>query len=159
MGNSFPNKTHLFKSYITGMDLAHQVAIITGSAQGLGKAFASRLLEAGVKVCISDINVEKGEEALTQLRQRFGLDKVHFVGCDVTSDEQFEKLFDKAEELFGVDCVDIFVNNAGVNTSVGWKKCMEVNIMAVLRGAEIAVERMKKAGKQGQIINTASLGK
>ena len=70
------------------MDLGHQVAIITGSAQGLGKAFASRLLEAGVKVCISDINVEKGEEALTQLRQRFGLDKVHFVGCDVTSDEQ-----------------------------------------------------------------------
>ena len=102
--------------------------------------------------------VEKGE-ALTQLRQRFGLDKVHFVGCDVTSDEQFEKLFDKAEELFGVDCVDIFVNNAGVNASVGWKKCMEVNIMAVLWGAEVAVERMKKAGKQDQIINTASLGK
>ena len=33
-----------------------------------------------------------------------------------------KKLFDKAKELFEVDCVDIFVNNAGVNTSVGWKK-------------------------------------
>ena len=38
------------------------------------------------------------------------------------------------------------------------KKCMDINIMAVINGTEIAVERMKKAGKAGQIINTASMG-
>ena len=43
-----------------------------------------------------------------------------------------------------MDCVDILVNNAGINTNWGWKKCMQVNIMAVMTGNEIAMERMKK---------------
>ena len=141
------------------MDLNNKVAIITGSAQGLGKAFAARLLEVGVKVCISDLNKEKGEAALKELQERFGADKVCFVPCDVTKDEEFRNLFDKAEEYFKVGCVDILGNNAGINTNYGWSKCMEVNIMAVMNGTEIAMERMKQVGKHGQIINTASLGK
>ena len=68
-------------------------------------------------------------------------------------------MFDKAEKYFNVGCVDILGNNAGINTNYGWRKCMEVNIMAVMNGTEIAMERMKKAGKPGQIINTASMGK
>ena len=56
-----------------------------------------------------------------------------------------------------MDCVDILVNNAGINTNWGWKKCMQVNIMAVMTGNEIAMERMKKTGKRGQVINTASM--
>jgi len=139
------------------MELNNKVAIITGSAQGLGKAFAVRLLEVGVRVCISDVNAENGEMTLKELRERFGQDKVHFVACDVTSDEQFKNLFDKAEEFFKVNCIDILANNAGVNVNFGWKKCMDINIMAVINGTEIAVERMKKAGKAGQIINTASM--
>jgi len=139
------------------MEFNNKVAIITGSAQGLGKAFASRLLEVGIRVCISDVNANKGEATLKELRERFGQDKVHFVACDVTSDEQFKNLFDKAEEFFKVDCVDILANNAGVNVNLGWKKCMDINIMSVINGTEIAVERMKKAGKVGQIINTASM--
>ena len=66
------------------MDLQNKVAIITGSAQGLGKAFAARLLEVGVKVCISDVNKEKGEATLAELGERFGPEKVCFVQCDVT---------------------------------------------------------------------------
>jgi len=139
------------------MDLNNKVAIITGSAQGLGKAFAARLLEVGVKVCISDVNKDKGEAALKELKERFGEDKVCFVPCDVTKDEEFRNLFDKAEKYFNVGCVDILANNAGINTNYGWRKCMEVNIMAVMNGTEIAMERMKKAAKPGQIINTASL--
>ena len=141
------------------MDLNNKVAIITGSAQGLGKAFAVRLLEVGVKVCSSDLNKDKGEAALKELKERFGEDKVYFVPCDVTKEEEFKNLFDKAEEHFKVGCIDILSNNAGINTNYGWRKCMEVNIMAVMNGTEIAMERMKKAGKPGQIINTASLGK
>ena len=141
-----------------GMDLNNKVAIITGSAQGLGKAFAARLLEVGVKVCISDVNKDKGEAALKELKERFGEDKVCFVPCDVTKDEEFRNLFDKAEKYFNVGCIDILANNAGINTNYGWRKCMEVNIMAVMNGTEIAMERMKKAAKPGQIINTASLG-
>ena len=144
---------------LTKEDMDNKVAIITGSAQGLGKAFAARLLEVGVKVCISDLNKDKGEATLKELQERFGEDKVCFVPCDVTKDEEFRNLFDKAEKYFNVGCVDILGNNAGINTNYGWRKCMEVNIMAVMNGTEIAMERMKKAGKPGQIINTASMGK
>ena len=139
------------------MEVSGKVAIITGSAQGLGKAFAARLLEAGGKVCISDVNKAKGEATLTELRERFGQEKVCFVECDVTKEEDFVNLFDKTEQFFKVSCVDILANNAGVNLNFGWRKCMEINIISVMLGTEIALERMRKAGKPGQIINTASM--
>lgn len=140
------------------MDLTNKVVVITGSAQGLGKAFAVRLLEVGAKVCISDLKLETGEKTLYELKERFGDEKVCFVACDVTIEEQFNNLFDKSEEFFKVSCVDILVNNAGINTNFGWRKCMEVNIMAVMMGTEIAMNRMRKSGKKGhQIINVASM--
>jgi len=139
------------------MSVANKVCVITGSAQGLGRAFAVRLLTAGAKVCISDLKQETGEKTLTELKERFGEKKVCFVTCDVTKEEQFKNLFDKAEEFFGVSCVDILVNNAGINTNLGWRKCMEVNIMAVMMGTEIAMERMRKSPNKGQIINVASM--
>merc|ERR1711892_574357 len=139
------------------MDVSNKVCVITGSAQGLGKAFAVRLLNAGSKVCISDLKQETGEKTLAELRERFGAGKVCFVACDVTDEDQFKNLFNKAEEFFKVSCVDILVNNAGINTNFGWKKCMEVNIMAVMMGTEIAMERMRKSPNKGQIINVASM--
>ena len=119
--------------------------------------FATRLLEGGGKVCISDVNQEKGEDTLAGLRERFGQEKVCFVMCDVTKEEQFVNLFDKTEEFFKVSCVDLLANNAGVNLNFGWRKCMEINIISVMLGTDIALERMRKAGKSGQIINTASM--
>merc|ERR1711936_1099398 len=103
------------------MDVRGKVCIIAGSAQGLGRAFAIRLLEGGGK------------------------------------EEQFVNLFDKTEEFFKVSCVDLLANNAGVNLNFGWRKCMEINIISVMLGTDIALERMRKAGKSGQIINTASM--
>lgn len=139
------------------MDIRDKVCIITGAAQGLGKAFAARLLEAGAKVCISDIDQKVGEAACEELRERFGPANVCFAACDVCNEEQFNNLFDKAEEFFKVSCVDLLANNAGVNTNLGWRKCMAINIISVMLGSEIAQERMRKAGKAGQIINTASM--
>ena len=52
--------------WIFEMDVSNKVCIITGSAQGLGKAFAIRLLSAGAKVCLSDLKVEAGEKTLTE---------------------------------------------------------------------------------------------
>ena len=119
--------------------------------------FSLRLLEAGAKVCISDINQEVGDSALEELKERFDPTKVCFVACDVCQEEQFSALFDQAEQFFKVSCVDILANNAGVNTNFGWRKCMEVNIISVMLGTELAMQRMRKAGKAGQIINTASM--
>merc|ERR1711892_696470 len=139
------------------MSVENKVCIITGSAQGLGKAFAVRLLTAGARVCISDLKQETGEKTLAELKERFGDGKLCFVDCDVTDEDQFKNLFIMAEEFFKVSCIDILVNNAGINTNFGWKKCMEVNIMSVMMGTEIAMERMRKSPNKGQIINVASM--
>ena len=139
------------------MDVSGKVCIITGAAQGLGLACAARLLEAGARLCISDLNQTKGQLSLSHLRERFGEDKVCFVKCDVTKEKEFINLFDKTEEFFLVSCVDLLVNNAGIGTNHGWRPCLEVNIISVMLGTQIALERMRKANKAGQIINTASM--
>jgi len=141
----------------SNMKVQDSVCLITGSAQGLGKAFAVRLLAAGAKVCISDVREEGGLATLKELREKFGAEKVTFVQCDVTKPEQFSKLFDECEAYFKVECIDLLVNNAGINTNWGWRKCMEVNIIGVMTGTEIALERMKKQPKKGTIVNTASM--
>jgi len=139
------------------MKVENSVCLITGSAQGLGKAFAVRLLSAGARVCISDVREEGGLATLKELREKFGEKKVTFVQCDVTKPEQFTRLFDECESYFNVPCIDLLVNNAGINTNWGWRKCMEVNIIGVMNGTEIALERMKKQPKKGTIVNTASM--
>lgn len=140
------------------MEVHGKVCVITGSAQGLGKAFAVKLLEAGAKVCLSDLRQENGEKTMAEMKERFGVGSVCFVKCDVTKEDEFKNLFDKAEEFFKVKCIDILVNNAGINTNFGWRKCMDVNIMAVMMGSEMAMDRMIKTGRSDhQIINTASM--
>ena len=59
-------------------DPKNKIAIITGSAQGFGKEFAKRLLAKGAKVCLSDLNVEKGQKTLEELQNTFGKDYVTF---------------------------------------------------------------------------------
>ena len=139
------------------LEVKNKVCIITGSGAGLGKAYAAKLLQFGTKVCISDINEKAGAETLQEFQEKFGKDKACFVRCDVTKEEQFVNLFDETEKFFGVKCVDILVNNAGINNNLGWRKCFDVNIMGVMIGMEIALERMQKTSTKGEIINCASL--
>lgn len=140
------------------MQIKGKVVIITGSGQGLGRAFAVRLLEHGARVCLSDYNLETGSNTLKELSARFGEENVHFIKCDVTKEEELKSLYDGCETHFKSK-VDIFCNNAGINHIPGWKKCMDIDIMAVICGTELAVDRMdiRKGGKGGLIVNTASL--
>jgi len=140
------------------MKVEGKIVIITGSAQGLGKAFASHLLNEGAKVCISDLNAEIGKETVSEFGERFGRESVHFIQCDVTKHEDLKNLYDGCEEHFGSK-VDIFCNNAGISNTLNWQKCMEVNIMAVMSGTYLALEKMSRenGGKGGVIINIASL--
>jgi len=138
-------------------DVENKVCIITGSASGLGKSYASKLLQNKAKVCISDIDEKAGATTLKEFQERFGIDRVCFIRCDVTKEEQFINLFDETEKTFDVKCVDLLVNNAGINNNLGWRKCFDVNIMGVMMGMEIALDRMQKSPKKGEIINCASL--
>jgi len=139
------------------MELKGRLVVITGSAQGLGKAFARRLLQDGAKVCLSDVQEPVGLATKAELQEAFGEGNVHFARCDVTKPEDVAALYDAAEEYFK-DKVDIWCNNAGINHNSGWQKCMDIDIMAVMAGTYYAMDRMSKAkgGRGGLIVNTAS---
>jgi len=140
------------------MNVQDKLVIITGSSQGLGKAFAVVLLEAGASVCLSDVNPETGEKALTELGEKYGKEKVHFIKCDVLNKDDIVNLYEGCEAHFG-KTVDIFCNNAGINHAQGWKLCMDIDIMAVMECTEYVLDKMdmRKGGKGGLIVNTASL--
>merc|ERR1719391_1536314 len=139
------------------MELKGRLVVITGSAQGLGKAFAKRLLQDGARVCLSDIQEPVGLATKTEFQEKFGSEMVHFVRCDVTKEEDVVSLYNEAEEHFK-DKVDIWCNNAGINHNAGWRKCMDIDIMAVMQGTYYAMDRMSKmnGGRGGMIVNTAS---
>lgn len=139
------------------MNVKDKLVIITGSSQGLGKAFAVVLLEAGASVCLSDVNPETGENALSELGAKYG-ERVHFIKCDVLVKEDIVNLYEGCESHFG-KTVDIFCNNAGINHARGWKLCMDIDIMAVIECTEYVLDKMdmRKGGKGGLIVNTASL--
>jgi len=139
------------------MELKGRLVVITGSAQGLGKAFAKRLLQDGARVCLSDIQEPVGLATKAEFQEKFGSEMVHFVRCDVTKEEEVVSLYDKAEEHFK-DKVEIWCNNAGINHNAGWRKCMDIDIMAVMQGTYYAMDRMSKmnGGRGGLIVNTAS---
>jgi len=140
------------------MDVQGKLAIITGSSQGLGKAFAVKLLEAGALVCLSDVNSSTGSTALAELSEKFGKNKLHFIKCNVLEKIDIESLYEGCEKHFG-RTVDIFCNNAGINHIRGWKLCMDIDIMAVMECTEYVLDKMDitKGGKGGLIVNTASL--
>lgn len=106
-----------------------KLAFITGSAGGLGKEFAKRILDEGGRVCISDVNIETGRGTLEEFAERYGQDRVHFVRCDVTDSTSIDEAFRSALEHFGADRLDILVNNAGVmGEREGWRLCMDINL-------------------------------
>ena len=102
-------------------DVKNSRAIITGSAQGLGKEFAKRLLQDGCKVCLSDIDIEKGLETKSQFQKQFGLgdDAVCFVKCDISINEDWTELWESAEKYLNGP-IDILINNAGLFPAVSY---------------------------------------
>ena len=87
--------------------LEGKVAIITGAAQGMGAAHAKLFIEEGAKVVLTDLNEEKGQQTAAELG-----DNAIFVKQNVTSEEDWKAVVDKAVEAFGK--VDVLVNNAGI---------------------------------------------
>jgi len=138
-------------------DVSGKSAIITGSAQGLGKQYAIHLLQEGAKVCISDVNEKLGQETVAELGKKFGKDKVIFVKCDVTQEEQLRQLWEEAASKLGY--ISVLINNAGVNFAPGWKRSVDIMLLGVVHGMQLAREKMDKSkgGQGGRIINTASI--
>ena len=99
--------------FMNQIDLAHQSAIVTGGARGIGFAISQRLLQSGAAVCLWDRDVEALKDAEQKLAP-FG--QVHGVTVDVTDEKSVQSAVDATVARLGF--ISILVNNAGIG---GWK--------------------------------------
>ena len=139
--------------------------IVTGAAQGIGRAIGEALLDEGADVCFADLNGEKAAEAAAANEQRAseGGGKVMSALVDVSKRDQVEEMIAKTVEQFGK--LNVKFNNAGVNkplnfldvTEDNWDFIMRINGLGVLIGMQEAAKQMIKQGTGGKIINTASI--
>ncbi|XP_021000823.3 uncharacterized protein [Parasteatoda tepidariorum] len=138
------------------MSMKGKVALVTGGARGIGRAYTTALLNNGVKVCICDVNEITASEFIGSLPDNLKKN-AFFQKCDVTDVKNFKDAFDKTIEVFGK--IDIVVNNAGIQDEHNWKKTIEVNLMAVIQGVKLAFQYMgvDNGGKGGSVVNTASV--
>jgi 2-hydroxycyclohexanecarboxyl-CoA dehydrogenase len=139
--------------------LTGKVAIVTGAAQGIGRAIASRLGDEGAKVAIADIQLDAAEGAATELRAA-GAAAIA-VALDVTRFDDAIAAADRVERELGT--IDILVNNAGwdvlkpfVETGPElWDKIIAINFRGVLNCCKAVAPRMQSRGA-GKIISISS---
>jgi meso-butanediol dehydrogenase/(S,S)-butanediol dehydrogenase/diacetyl reductase len=139
--------------------------IVTGAAQGIGRAIGEALLDEGGDVCFADLNGEKASEvaAANEKRAADNGARVMAAPVDVTQRDQVQAMIAKTVEAFGK--LDVKFNNAGVNkpmnfldvTEENWDFIMGINGLGVLIGMQEAAKQMIAQGTGGKIINTASI--
>ena len=141
------------------VDLNNKVALVTGAARGIGQAIADLYAANGARVIYSDIDYAEAREKAAQA-----------AGCkamllDVTDEDQVERAIQAIVEEFG--CLDIVVNNAGVNTLTArvtieqfprseWDRILNVDLTGVFLVSKAAARVMAAQGS-GRIINIASI--
>jgi NAD(P)-dependent dehydrogenase (short-subunit alcohol dehydrogenase family) len=141
--------------------LNNKVAIVTGSAEVIGKATAILFGKEGAKVVVADINEKKGKKVVDEIQQTGGA--AIFFMIDVTNEKQWQSLMDTTTEKYGK--LNVIVNNAGIsrakdieNTSLeDWNDIMGVNATGVFLGTKYAIGAMKDNGELCSIINRSSI--
>ena len=142
--------------------LSGRIALITGSAGGIGKAIAKKFADEGACVVINDINQDRLNNAMDEFKASYGRDTAASTLLDVTSNETIETAFDDAVLAFGG--VDIIVNNAGISISKSlldhseqdWDKLFDLLVKGQFLVSKAGVRVMKKQGIGGDIINIVS---
>ena len=141
-------------------DLTGQRAIITGGAQGFGRAIAERLVDSGARVSLWDREVE----TLTgTARELAGRGEVHTATVDVANEAQVDAATRATVERFGG--IDILVANAGIAGATApvwevpadaWRQVIEVNLTGVFSAAAPSSRTCARSG-YGRIVNIASI--
>ncbi len=137
-----------------------KVALVTGSARGIGYSTAALFAEEGTRVVICDMSPEAAAQAAETISREYGVEALP-LACDVSDEQQVEVMVANAIDAFGG--IDILVNNAGVTrdnllfkmTTADWDVVMGVH----LRGTFLctrAVQRHMVEKRSGKIVNLSS---
>lgn len=147
---------------MTDTSLKDRVAIVTGGNSGIGLAIVLELAKHGANVVIDYVARPEAIDALAKQVRALG-DQVIGVQADVSKVAELQKLIAAAVRKLG--CVNIMVNNAGVETRTSvldtteaqYDKVLSVNLKSAFFGTQLAAQQMIKQGGGGRIINITSV--
>ena len=139
-----------------------KIAIITGAAQGIGRAIALELADEGADMLLADIQQDKVMRVAAEVGERGR--KAIATSVDVTRSDQLEAMVEQAIETFGR--VDILINDAGGSGNVGvqhiddvsedaWDASVDLNLKGVFLCCKAVVPHMRRQG-YGRIVNLSS---
>ena len=145
------------------VNLNEQVAIVTGGANGIGRAIVQRLIENDAHVVIVDIDGEAGEQAVEEVVAAGGT-CISLVG-DVSNPEQMEGMVEQVMARFGQ--INILINNAGINTRSDrvpiheysledWHRIVDIDLTGVFVTSRAVIPEMLKS-PGGRIVNISSI--
>lgn len=142
------------------MRLKGRAAIVTGGANGIGKAIALTFVREGAKVAIVDFDREGAFALKEQIEKNQG--EAIAIPCDVSKSSEVNPMIDRVRKTFGR--IDILINNAGIIrrgtietvTEEDWDRVIEVNLKGTFNCSKAVVETMKQQ-RYGKIINVSSI--
>jgi rhamnulose-1-phosphate aldolase/alcohol dehydrogenase len=142
--------------------LSGRVALVTGSAGGIGKAIAKKLAEEGACVIINDINEERLNTTKEEFVKTFSKDAVSSTTLNVTDAASIDAAVDATSLAFGG--VDIVINNAGISISKSiaehsleeWDKLFDILVKGQFMVSKKGIEVMRKQGFGGDVVNIVS---
>ncbi|MDR1195522.1 MAG: 3-oxoacyl-[acyl-carrier-protein] reductase [Endomicrobium sp.] len=143
------------------MKLKGKTAVITGSAQGIGRAIAETFAQEGANIVISDINAELSQKTADEIKAKFAVETISVAG-NAAKLEDCENLVKSSLDKFAK--IDILVNNAGITkdnlvlrmTEDQWDAVIAVNLKGVFNCTKAVSKPMFKQ-REGRIINIASV--
>jgi 3-oxoacyl-[acyl-carrier protein] reductase len=152
------------------MKLDESTIVITGAARGLGAAMARQLAEAGARIALIDLQ----SDLLFKTRDSLPGTGHHAVVASVSDESQVDAAFEEIEDRLGA--IDGLVNNAGITRDgllvkvkdgevvdrmslAQWQQVIDVNLTGVFLCGRAAAEHMIRGGRQGVIINIASISR
>ncbi|MDH4137134.1 MAG: 3-oxoacyl-[acyl-carrier-protein] reductase [Anaerolineae bacterium] len=143
------------------MDLDDKVAVVTGAAQGIGRAIAETLAQRGAHVVVADLQVEKAEATAKEIAANTGRRAIA-VQVDVADSDSAKAMIDRTMAEF--ERIDILVNNAGITRDnlimrmkdADWDLVLNVNLKGAFNCSKAAIRPMMKQ-HYGRIVNITSV--
>ena len=143
------------------LEIKNKVAVVTGSARGLGRTTAEKLAEEGANVVITDVNKKLADSTAAEIEEKYQIKALSFEH-DVSSDESTKKVIKEIVKQFGK--IDILVNNAGITKDArlfmmkkeDWQLVLNINLTGAFYCTKYASKQMLKQ-RSGNIVNIASV--